>query len=220
MPFYVYWNTVLCLDLETVRSFLYTIVRNLVTDYLRRHYKKQEVMACMQERLLHRAAHHATRAARARAADCLPWARAASAVQSAHLPSPCTAPAPARRRGRAQELGAFAGDDRGQGAATGQPQQHAHQVAQRRSLSSRSTTARRWLRMLVRGRASAALAPLISAPARGAARCRAVRRRPAGARPPRQAHRAAAAPPTLLSTSGSPARLVSVWIACRRPPCS
>lgn len=25
---------------ETVRSFLYTIVRNLVTDYLRRHYKK------------------------------------------------------------------------------------------------------------------------------------------------------------------------------------
>ncbi|WP_337792708.1 RNA polymerase sigma factor [Phocaeicola plebeius] len=36
---------------ETVRSFLYTIVRNLVTDYLRRHYKKQDVMACMQERL-------------------------------------------------------------------------------------------------------------------------------------------------------------------------
>lgn len=36
---------------ETVRSFLYTIVRNLVTDYLRRHYKKQEVIACMQERL-------------------------------------------------------------------------------------------------------------------------------------------------------------------------
>lgn len=36
---------------ETVRSFLYTIVRNLVTDYLRRHYMKQEVMACMQERL-------------------------------------------------------------------------------------------------------------------------------------------------------------------------
>lgn len=34
---------------ETVRSFLYTIVRNLVTDYLRRHYKKQEVMACMLE---------------------------------------------------------------------------------------------------------------------------------------------------------------------------
>lgn len=34
---------------ETVRSFLYTIVRNLVTDYLRRHYKKQEVMACMME---------------------------------------------------------------------------------------------------------------------------------------------------------------------------
>lgn len=34
---------------ETVRSFLYTIVRNLVTDYLRRHYKKQEVMACVWE---------------------------------------------------------------------------------------------------------------------------------------------------------------------------
>lgn len=26
---------------ETVRSFLYTIVRNLVTDYLRRHYKNK-----------------------------------------------------------------------------------------------------------------------------------------------------------------------------------
>lgn len=37
---------------ETVRSFLYTIVRNLVTDYLRRHYKKQEVMACMCEGLV------------------------------------------------------------------------------------------------------------------------------------------------------------------------
>ena len=39
---------------ETVRSFLYTIVRNLVTDYLRRHYKKQEVMAkdlsCQEEK--------------------------------------------------------------------------------------------------------------------------------------------------------------------------
>ena len=34
-----------------LRSFLYTIVRNLVTDYLRRHYKKQEVMACMCEGL-------------------------------------------------------------------------------------------------------------------------------------------------------------------------
>lgn len=34
---------------ETVRSFLYTIVRNLVTDYLRHHYKKQEVMACMMD---------------------------------------------------------------------------------------------------------------------------------------------------------------------------
>ncbi len=49
--FYVYWNTVLCLDLKLFVLFLYTIVRNLVTDYLRRHYKKQEVMACMQERL-------------------------------------------------------------------------------------------------------------------------------------------------------------------------
>lgn len=27
---------------ETVRSFLYTIVRNLVTDYLRRHYKNKK----------------------------------------------------------------------------------------------------------------------------------------------------------------------------------
>lgn len=36
---------------ETVRSFLYTIVRNLVTDYLRRHYKKQEIMAYMQDGL-------------------------------------------------------------------------------------------------------------------------------------------------------------------------
>lgn len=36
---------------ETIRSFLYTIVRNLVTDYLRRHYRKQEMMACMMEGL-------------------------------------------------------------------------------------------------------------------------------------------------------------------------
>lgn len=36
---------------ETVRSFLYTIVRNLVTDYLRCHYRKQEVMTSMQEGL-------------------------------------------------------------------------------------------------------------------------------------------------------------------------
>lgn len=34
---------------DTIRSFLYTIVRNLITDYLRRHYKTQEVMSCMQE---------------------------------------------------------------------------------------------------------------------------------------------------------------------------
>lgn len=34
---------------ETIRSFLYTIVRNLVVDYLRHHYKRQKVMACLQE---------------------------------------------------------------------------------------------------------------------------------------------------------------------------
>ena len=28
---------------ETVRDFIFTIVRNLVIDYLRRHYKRQEV---------------------------------------------------------------------------------------------------------------------------------------------------------------------------------
>lgn len=51
MPFCVYWNTVLIASPETVRSFLYTIVRNLVADYLRRHSFQQEVIACMQERL-------------------------------------------------------------------------------------------------------------------------------------------------------------------------
>ncbi|RHH39616.1 RNA polymerase subunit sigma-70 [Phocaeicola plebeius] len=35
---------------ETVRSFVYTIVRNLVTDYIRRYYRKQEVMICIQEK--------------------------------------------------------------------------------------------------------------------------------------------------------------------------
>lgn len=49
--FTFYWNTVLCFALRQFVLFLYTIVRNLVTDYLRRHYKKQEVIACMQERL-------------------------------------------------------------------------------------------------------------------------------------------------------------------------
>jgi RNA polymerase sigma-70 factor (ECF subfamily) len=34
---------------ETVKSFLFTIARNIVTDYLRRHYKKQEVSANMFE---------------------------------------------------------------------------------------------------------------------------------------------------------------------------
>jgi len=34
---------------ETVRSFLFTIARNIVTDYLRRHYKKQEISANMYE---------------------------------------------------------------------------------------------------------------------------------------------------------------------------
>lgn len=34
---------------ETVKSFLFTIARNLVIDYLRRHYKKQEISANMFE---------------------------------------------------------------------------------------------------------------------------------------------------------------------------
>lgn len=34
---------------DAVRSFLYTVVRNLLTDYLRRYYKKKEVMAYIQE---------------------------------------------------------------------------------------------------------------------------------------------------------------------------
>ena len=34
---------------ETVKSFLFTIARNLVIDYLRRHYKYQEISANMYE---------------------------------------------------------------------------------------------------------------------------------------------------------------------------
>ena len=34
---------------ETIRSFLYTIARNLVIDYLRRQYKKQEITSYMYE---------------------------------------------------------------------------------------------------------------------------------------------------------------------------
>lgn len=34
---------------ETVKSFIYTIVRNLVIDYIRRQYRKQEVSANMYE---------------------------------------------------------------------------------------------------------------------------------------------------------------------------
>jgi len=34
---------------ETVKSFIFTIARNLVIDYLRRHYRKQEVSANMYE---------------------------------------------------------------------------------------------------------------------------------------------------------------------------
>jgi len=34
---------------ETIKSFLFTIARNIVTDYLRRHYKRQEVSANMVE---------------------------------------------------------------------------------------------------------------------------------------------------------------------------
>lgn len=41
---------------ETVRSFVMTIALNLVTDYLRRHYKKQEITTYLYDmltRLLH-----------------------------------------------------------------------------------------------------------------------------------------------------------------------
>jgi len=34
---------------ETVKSFIFTIARNIVIDYLRRHYKKQEISANMYE---------------------------------------------------------------------------------------------------------------------------------------------------------------------------
>lgn len=34
---------------ETIKSFIYTIARNIVIDYIRRHYKKQEVSANMFE---------------------------------------------------------------------------------------------------------------------------------------------------------------------------
>lgn len=34
---------------DTVKCFLFTIARNLVTDYLRRYYKRQEVMAFLME---------------------------------------------------------------------------------------------------------------------------------------------------------------------------
>ncbi len=34
---------------ETVKSFIFTIARNLVIDYIRRHYRKQEVSANMYE---------------------------------------------------------------------------------------------------------------------------------------------------------------------------
>ena len=34
---------------ETVKSFIFTIARNLMIDYLRRHYKKQEISANMYE---------------------------------------------------------------------------------------------------------------------------------------------------------------------------
>lgn len=34
---------------ETVKSFIFTIARNIVIDYLRRHYKKEEINANMNE---------------------------------------------------------------------------------------------------------------------------------------------------------------------------
>ena len=36
---------------ETIRSFLYTIVRNIVIDYLRHQYKKQEVLSSLQDEI-------------------------------------------------------------------------------------------------------------------------------------------------------------------------
>ena len=36
---------------DTVKFFIYTIARNLVNDYLRRHYKKQEVTSYIYEHL-------------------------------------------------------------------------------------------------------------------------------------------------------------------------
>ncbi len=34
---------------DTIKFFIYTISRNLVTDYLRRYYKKQEITSYMYD---------------------------------------------------------------------------------------------------------------------------------------------------------------------------
>ena len=37
------------LNIDTIKYFVYTIARNLVTDYLRRYYKEQEINAYLLE---------------------------------------------------------------------------------------------------------------------------------------------------------------------------
>lgn len=34
---------------ETIKYFIFTIARSLLTDYLRRYYKKREILSCMYE---------------------------------------------------------------------------------------------------------------------------------------------------------------------------
>lgn len=41
------YNRILCL--ETIKYFIFTIARNLVNDYLRRYYKRQEVTSYIYE---------------------------------------------------------------------------------------------------------------------------------------------------------------------------
>ena len=35
---------------ETIKYFIFSICRNLVIDYLRRHYKMQEIKMCIRDR--------------------------------------------------------------------------------------------------------------------------------------------------------------------------
>ena len=43
MYLYVCWTTSKMLRPDTVKYFLFTIARNIVIDYIRRYYKKQEI---------------------------------------------------------------------------------------------------------------------------------------------------------------------------------